>query len=78
MDFVFGLPKSKGKDVILVIVDRLTKYAHFLPLAHPYTVQKVADLFMANIIKLHGPPCVITTVRDAISQANFGKSSSKQ
>jgi hypothetical protein len=66
MDFVSSLPKSKGKDAILVIVDRLTKYAHFLPLAHPYTVQKVADLFMANIIKLHGPPSVITTVRDAI------------
>jgi hypothetical protein len=66
MDFVSGLPKSKGKDVILVIVDRLTKYAHFLPLAHPYTVQKVADIFMSNIIKLHGPPSVITTDRDAI------------
>jgi transposase InsO family protein len=66
MDFVEGLPKSKGKDVILVVVDRLTKYAHFIPLAHPYSVQKVATLFMDTIIKLHGPPTVIVTDRDRI------------
>jgi hypothetical protein len=48
MDFVEGLPKSMGKDVILVVVDRLTKYAHFIPLSHPYTVQSIADLFMAK------------------------------
>jgi hypothetical protein len=66
MDFVEGLPKSDGKDVVLVVVDRLTKYAHFLPLSHQYTVHKVADLFINNIIKLHGPPTVITTDRDSL------------
>jgi hypothetical protein len=63
MDSVSGLPKSKGKDVILVVLDRLTKYAHFIALSHPYTV---VEVFMSNIIKLHGPPSVITTDRDAI------------
>jgi hypothetical protein len=66
MNFVEGLPKSHGKDVILVVVDRLTKYAHFLPLAHPYTVQKIAQIFVDNILKLHGPPTVIITDRDRI------------
>jgi hypothetical protein len=66
MDFTEGLPKLKGKDVVLAVVDRLTKYSHFIALAHPYNVQKIADLFMKNIIKLHGPPSVITSDRDPI------------
>jgi hypothetical protein len=56
MDFIEGLPKSRGKDVILVVVGMLTKYAHFLPLAHPFTVHPVIEFFMSNIHKLHGFP----------------------
>jgi hypothetical protein len=77
LDFIEGLPKSKGKDVILVVVDRLTKYAHFIPLSHPYTVNNVADMFMENIIKLHGPPAsIISDTETRSSQAPSRKNSS--
>ena len=66
MDFVEGLPKSQGKDVILVVVDRLTKYAHFISLSHPYTAQDIVNIFLDNIFKLHGLPKVILTDRDPI------------
>jgi hypothetical protein len=43
-----------GKLVILMVVDRLSKYAHFIPLAHPYTVETVARVFFVEIVHLHG------------------------
>jgi hypothetical protein len=45
-------------------VDRLTKYGHFLPLAHPYSASTVAHLFLANIFKLHRMPSTIVSNRD--------------
>jgi hypothetical protein len=66
MDFIEGLPKFGGKNVIMVIVDRLTKYSHFLALVHPFTAQTVAQLFLDNIFKLHGVPTAIVTDRDRI------------
>jgi len=56
MDFIEGLPKSEGYSIILVIVDRLTKYAHFLPVRHPYTAISIAKLFLDTIVKLHVMP----------------------
>lgn len=66
IDFIEGLAKSKGRDVILVVVDRLTKYALFLTLSHPFNVHDVADLFLSNIFKLHGLRKCIITDRDRI------------
>lgn len=71
MDFIKGLPKSGGKEVILVVVDRFTKYAYFIPLAHPYSVQQVVQAYMDHIFKLHGLPVAIVTDRDRIFTSNL-------
>ena len=71
MDFVEGLPKSKGKSVILVVVDKMTKYDHFLPLAHLYTAETVAQLFFEQIFRLHGMPQSIVCDRDPIFTSHF-------
>lgn len=66
MDFIKGLPHSHGKQAIFVVVDRLSKHAHFLALAHPCIALDVAQLFMDHIFKLHGWPTTITCDRDPI------------
>ena len=74
MDFIDSLPMSQGKTSILVVVDRLSKLAHFLPLAHPYTAPQIAQLFLDNIYKLHGLPKSIVSDRDRIFMSLFWKS----
>ena len=46
IDFITGLPKSERKSVIMVVVDILTKYAHFCALSHPFKANTVANSFM--------------------------------
>ena len=71
LDFVEGLPKSMGFEVILVVVDRLTKYVHFVPVSHPYSASKIASLYMQNVFKLHGMPSSIVSDRDATFTSKF-------
>ena len=71
MDFVDSLPKSHGYEVILVVVDRLTKYVHFVALSYPYTVARVAAVFMRDIFKFHGMPQSIVCDRDVVFTSRF-------
>jgi len=66
LDFIEGLPMSGNCNVILVIVDRFTKYAHFLPLKHPFTAGQVANLLLDSVIKLHGVPKTMVSDRDRV------------
>jgi Integrase zinc binding domain len=71
MDFITGLPKSEGKEVIMVIVDKFTKYGHFIPLAHPFSAIDIAKVFMETVYKLHGLPTKLITDRDPIFTSVF-------
>ena len=71
MDFITSSPKSEGNIVIMVVVDRLTKYAHFCALSHPFKESIVATAFMETIQKLHGNPKIIVSDRDPIFTGNF-------
>lgn len=49
MDFIEGLPKSNGKEVVWVIIDRMSKYAHFISLSHPYSASSLAQIFLDQV-----------------------------
>jgi len=66
LDFVEGLPKVDIYSVILVVVDRFTKYTHFMALKHPYTALSVAKVLYDNVIKLHGMPQSMVSDRDKV------------
>ena len=71
MDFLSGLPPFQRLDTVMVVVDWLTKYVHFIGLSHPYSAAKVAALFAQNILKLHGMPTYIVFDRDPVFTAKF-------
>ena len=73
MDFVEGFPKVGGKSVILTVVDRFSKFAHFILLSHPYSAATVAKAFFDQIVRLHGIPCSIVSDRDTVFTSQFWK-----
>jgi hypothetical protein len=73
MDFVTGLPKSQGKDVLMVIIDKLIKYCHLIALTHPFKAFDIAQIFLDHIYKLQGMPVKIITDRDPLFTSTFWK-----
>jgi hypothetical protein len=71
MDFVEGFLRVNGKSVVLTVVDRFSKYAHFVPLGHPYTATSVAKIFFDAIVCLHCLPESIVSDRDPVFTCKF-------
>ena len=63
MDFITNLPLVHGYDAVLVMVDRFTKMAHFAPCAKTISVEETIDLFLKNVVWLHGVPDNVTSNR---------------
>ena len=78
MDFIDGLPRFRsGRDSLWVIIDRLTKSAHFIPVRSNRTVTLLAKIFIKEIVKLHGVPTSIVSDRDPLFTSGFWKSLQK-
>nr|GFC95275.1 putative nucleotidyltransferase, ribonuclease H [Tanacetum cinerariifolium] len=74
MDFITGLPRTQRRhDAIWVVVDRLTKSAHFLPIYKDYSVSKLAKTFKQEIVRLHGTPSAIVSDKDPRFTSCFWK-----
>ena len=75
MDFVIGLPHTFRKnDAIWIVVDRLTKVAHFLPVQQSYSLHQLAEIYVKEIVRLHGVPISIVSDRDLRFTSYFWKS----
>ena len=74
MDFVSGFPLTQRKhDSVWVIVDKLTKSAHFLPIRLDYSMDRLAELYVSEIVRLHGIPLSIVSNRDPRFTSRFWK-----
>ena len=72
MNFVTGLPRTpQGYDTIWVIVDRLAKSTHFIPIRINYPVDKLAQLYLWEIVRIHGVPKSILSDQDPRFQSIF-------
>ncbi|GKE61938.1 reverse transcriptase domain-containing protein, partial [Tanacetum coccineum] len=78
MDFITKLPKiSSGYDIIWVIVDRLTKFAHFLPMKETDSMERLTRLYLKEVVTRHGIPVLIICDHDDRFTSNFWRSLQK-
>jgi len=73
MDFIIGLPMIVRHDSIMVVVDKLTKSEHFIPVKSTHKIDDIARIFMKEIFRLHGLPNAIILDRDVKFTSNFWK-----
>ena len=74
MDFVSSLPLTQKKhDSLWVIIDRLTKSAHFIPIRIDYSMDRLAELYVDEIVRLHGVPLSIVSDQDLRFTSRFWK-----
>jgi len=74
LDFITGLPKSgKQNDFIMVVVDKLSKAAHFIPMQSTYKTIQIVDILMREIFRLNGIPKVVISDRDVKFTFSFWK-----
>jgi hypothetical protein len=79
MDFILRLPKTpKSEDSNWVVVDRLTKSAHFIPIKVKDPMDKLAKLYVHNVVRLHGVPLAIISDRDSRFTSRFWQSLQKE
>ena len=72
MDFVTGFPRSqKGHDDIFVVIDRFSKVAHFLPVKETITANQLANLYISQIVSLHGIPLEISSDRGSLFTSRY-------
>lgn len=72
MNFITRLPRSRGFEAILVIVDSLTKDTHFVQLKHSYSARMIAEAFV-KVARLHGIPNLVVSDRDPLFMSSFRK-----
>lgn len=73
INFIESLSLSNGHNTIKVVVDRYTKYGHFMALGHPFTTRKVAQVFVNGVFKLHGVSKNIVSDHDSLFLSSFWK-----
>ena len=72
MDFIVGLPRTKKENnTVWVIVDRLTKSAHFLPMREDNTLEQLSQMYLKEIVCKHGTPVSIVSDRDPRFTSHF-------
>ena len=75
MDFVVGLPRTVSRqDAVWVIIDRFSKVAHFIPISMTYSMDKLAALYIKEIVRLHGVPVSIVSNRNTRFTSRFWES----